>query len=145
MNCLVKIKGLYSKQGKLQHQDQFIFKTPIEQWEERSVTQMKGWIKRNSPYIKYCAKMEYEQAKLHKSDIRGHFQKGTTQPQHGKTMRTKRKEKIEMRRMRIELFGRGLKQTTTISKRRRVRQKREYYNELERPPEAGVGKTQTNL
>ena len=34
---------------------------------------------------------------------------------------------------------------TTRSKKRRVRQKKEYHNELGRPPNASARKTQTNL
>ena len=81
INCLKKIKALYSKRNKLQHQDQFIFEILIEQWETQSVTQMKGWIKRNKPYIKHCVKMEYELVKLNASDITKYFQRGRTKTQ----------------------------------------------------------------
>lgn len=48
---LARIKVIYTKLNDLMIQDQRPFNMLLEQWEDKSVVQMKNWSKRNVSYI----------------------------------------------------------------------------------------------
>ena len=53
---LLRIDQIYSKMDKLRVQDQFLFQYSLKEWDMKSITQMKLWIRRIILFIKYFLK-----------------------------------------------------------------------------------------
>eukprot|EP00978_Attheya_sp_CCMP212_P024970 scaffold79426_cov35-Attheya_sp.AAC.1 len=74
---LHQISTLYSKEDQILVQDQYIFQTPLEEWETKSTSQIAEKILKYKPVIKQCLALARKQLKQHATDIR-HFYPTTT-------------------------------------------------------------------
>ena len=76
---LHQINTLYSKEEQLLVQDQYIFQTPLEEWETKSTAQIAEWILKYKPVIKQCLALAQKQLKKHATDIRRFYPTTTAQ------------------------------------------------------------------
>ena len=89
--------------------------------------------------------MEYELVKLNASDITKYFQRGITKTQIDNKIINERNKKRGKKGRKTEATRKKQKRINQYSRRRRVKQKQEFHNELGRPPEKKSRKIQTTL
>jgi hypothetical protein len=67
---LQQIQALYSIQDRILQRDQYMFKTPLEEWAEKPILSLEEWLHKNKAVIKQCLTNAKKQLKLNGSDIR---------------------------------------------------------------------------
>ena len=65
-----KIRDMYQHKDSLLAQDQHIFNTPLEQWEEKPIGELTRWIQTHQEHIKVCRQLAAKHQLLRSSDIR---------------------------------------------------------------------------
>ena len=85
-----RIEALYTHEQNVLAQDRFPFATPIDEWKDKTVHQMKQWLRSNQPHIKICLALAKKQNKLHTKDIRSYVKGVTRTAQQNGTNKKKR-------------------------------------------------------
>jgi hypothetical protein len=67
---LHQIHTLYAMKDKLLVQDQYIFQTPLEEWKDKTTTQLDEWLLKYKPVLKQCLSLAKKHSKQNAQDIR---------------------------------------------------------------------------
>ena len=140
-NLLFRIKQLYEKEQALKPQDRHIFRTPREEWPNKSISQMRQWLLVSHPYVSYCIKVNKKQAKNGHQDILQYFprkRQARLPTRYTTTKKRKRASKTETQTNVITKFYHPIKnknKTNIKQPHTNLREQTEYYSSQGRPPD----------
>jgi hypothetical protein len=67
---LQQVETMYQTKDKILIQEQYMFHTPLEEWQMQPTNKILEWITKTKPIIKQCLSHAKQQTKVHSSDIR---------------------------------------------------------------------------
>lgn len=80
---------------KILTKDQFSFNTSLKEWTSKPISEIKMWLRRTIPHIKYCLKIRQTQTKESTSDIPKCFVTEESNNNRGKQKEEGQKEGIK--------------------------------------------------
>jgi hypothetical protein len=140
-NLIFRIKQLYEKKQDLKPQDQHIYRTELDEWPNKSISQMRQWLLVSHPFVSYCIKVNKKQNKTGHQDILKFFpqRKSARLPtRYVPTKKRTKRPKTDIQTTVITKFYHPLKkQTKNVIRQPHTKQKEqtEYYSSQGRPPD----------